>query len=370
MQTNKRLLSLDALRGFDMIWILGAEGIFTGLFLLTGWSIWQTLAQQFEHSHWHGFTFYDLIFPLFIFLSGVTLGIANKSLSNLAFPARLIIYKKAIIRVAWLCLLGIIYNHGWGQGVPAELDKIRYASVLMRIAVAWFGCALIVWHFSPKAQLIWAGAILFFYWVLLLYIPTPLGNTGELTLDKSWNSWVDQNFLPGASYRGMATDPEGILSHLPAIVNALAGAFAGRWLMQSSSIVKRVSYLCIAAIICLLVGYLWSFNFPINKTLWTSTFVLVTVGYSSLLLALFYLIIDFFNWHRMGLFFAVIGANAILFYLGTSLLSWSYLFKSLFGGFQQSLPENAQYLFQIILVVMLQWLLAKYLYSKRLFLKI
>ncbi len=368
---KKRLLSLDALRGFDMIWILGAEGLFSALFVLTGWSVWQSLSNQFVHSEWHGFTFYDLIFPLFIFLSGVTLGIANKSLIKLPYSQRLPIYKKAFTRVILLCIFGVVYNHGWGTGIPIDAEKIRYASVLMRIAIAWFFCALIVWHFSFKWQVLITLGILIFYWLWLCFIPTPDGHTGVLTIDQSWNSWVDQHWLPGITYRAMATDPEGLLSHFPAITNALLGAFAGRLLiLQALSNSKRIKWLVVASISCLVLGYLWAQFFPLNKVLWTSSFALVTTGWSGLLLALFYFIIDVCNWRTLGIIFAVVGANAILLYLLSSIMNWEYLKLSLFGGIINEATPSWQPLMSVCFSIVIQWLIAWYLYSKNILFKV
>ncbi|WP_444995784.1 transmembrane glucosamine N-acetyltransferase NagX [Aliikangiella sp. IMCC44359] len=354
-----------------MIWILGAEGLFSALFVLTGWSVWQSLSNQFVHSEWHGFTFYDLIFPLFIFLSGVTLGIANKSLIKLPYSQRLPIYKKAFTRVILLCIFGVVYNHGWGTGIPIDAEKIRYASVLMRIAIAWFFCALIVWHFSFKWQVLITLGILIFYWLWLCFIPTPDGHTGVLTIDQSWNSWVDQHWLPGITYRAMATDPEGLLSHFPAITNALLGAFAGRLLiLQALSNSKRIKWLVVASISCLVLGYLWAQFFPLNKVLWTSSFALVTTGWSGLLLALFYFIIDVCNWRTLGIIFAVVGANAILLYLLSSIMNWEYLKLSLFGGIINEATPSWQPLMSVCFSIVIQWLIAWYLYSKNILFKV
>lgn len=370
-QPRQRLASLDALRGFDMIWILGAEGLFSAFYVLSGWSLWQVLGHQFQHSNWHGFTFYDLIFPLFIFISGVTLGLANKSLRGVAFEKRKTVYKKAFLRLFLLCILGVVYNHGWGQGIPADPEKIRYASVLMRIGVAWFFCAMILWHFNRNTQLIIAVTILFGYWMLLSFIPTPEGVMGKLTMQDSWNSWIDRNLLPGVRYRDLATDPEGILSHFPAIVNALAGAFVGQFMSGlMADKYKRTGYLLIAALGCLLVGHLWGIIFPINKTLWTSSFVLVSVGWSIFLFALFYFCIDVLNWRLPIKLFSAIGLNAILLYLLSSLMSWQYLVNSLFGGVISSLSSSMQPLIVVLVLVALQWGLAQLLLKYKLFIKV
>ncbi|PHS15690.1 MAG: DUF5009 domain-containing protein [Kangiella sp.] len=369
--SGRRLLSLDALRGFDMIWILGAEGIFSALFVITGWPLLEVFSNQFLHSKWHGFTFYDLIFPLFIFLSGVTLGLSNTSLYELAMSEKLIVYRKAVKRLLILFFLGIIYNHGWGQGVPLELENIRFASVLFRIGFAWFVCAMIVWHLRLNTQVIIAFCLLVFYWILQQYIPTPDGHIGQLTMDHSWNAWVDQLCLPGISYRNQATDPEGLLSQIPAVVNALCGAFAGRLLVTNKlTQLGKVSALLLLALCCLFVGYVWSNFLPINKTLWTSSFVLVSVGYSYLLLATFYYLFDVCKFEKIGIIFSVIGINSILLYLLSSLFNWRYLLDSLFSQILSELDVGLSALVSLFMIVSIQYYFAKILYQYRVFVRV
>jgi len=375
MDTNKqvsnRLISLDALRGFDMIWILGAEGIFHALFIFTGWQVWQSLAEQFKHSEWHGITFYDLIFPLFIFLSGVTLGITQKNLIKADGTTKVKAYKKAIIRLLLLCFLGVLYNHGWGQGIPASLENIRYASVLMRIGFAWFFTALIVWHFRLKAQLLIAFSIPIVYWVFQFFVPLPSGETGALTNVLSWNAVIDQRILPGIRYQNSGADPEGILSHFSAVFNGLYGALFGRYLTQNkNSIRRRLSMLIISSMVIGVIGYVWAVFYPLNKNLWTGSFALVTSAYSGLLLCLFYWIFDVKEHKKIAYFFAVIGANAILLYLLSSLFNWNYFVQSLLGGIIEEYDSTIGPLLGIFLLITSQWLVAHFLYKKKIFLKV
>ncbi|MGL5490808.1 MAG: transmembrane glucosamine N-acetyltransferase NagX, partial [Shewanella sp.] len=174
-QPKPRLMSLDALRGFDMFWILGGEALFGALLIFTGWAGWQWGDTQMHHSEWHGFRLYDLIFPLFIFLSGVALGLSPKRLDKLPMHERLPVYRHGVKRLFLLLLLGILYNHGWGTGAPADPDQIRYASVLGRIAFAWFFAALLVWHTSLRTQVLVALGILVGYGAMQLWLPFPGG---------------------------------------------------------------------------------------------------------------------------------------------------------------------------------------------------
>ncbi|QYJ76304.1 transmembrane glucosamine N-acetyltransferase NagX [Shewanella sp. FJAT-52076] len=367
-----RLMSLDALRGFDMFWILGGEKLFIALFALTGWSFWQLADAQMHHSQWHGFTFYDLIFPLFIFLSGVALGLSPKRLDKLPPDERNPIYRHAVKRLFLLLALGVLYNHGWGTGIPAHPDEVRYASVLGRIAFAWFFAALLVWHTSLRTQIVAAVAILFGYAAIQLWLPVPGGQAGLLTPAGSINAWVDTHFLPGITYQNRPYDPEGILSTLPAIVNALIGVFVGRFIVKphAKGDWAKAGILAGAGVLALVLGWGLDSVLPVNKDLWTSSFVLVTTGWSLLFLALFYVLVDLLGAKRLAFPFVVIGVNSIIIYLASSLMNWDYLSKSLFGGLINALPMPAQALAAAIGFLVVQWALLYWMYRKGIFIRI
>ncbi|WP_448213626.1 transmembrane glucosamine N-acetyltransferase NagX [Colwellia sp. MEBiC06753] len=368
---KKRLLSVDALRGFDMFWIMGAEGIFSALFLITGFSIFQVFDQQMKHAVWHGFTAYDLIFPLFIFLSGVSIGIAAKPLKSYPLIQQRQLTRHAYKRLTLLLLLGIVYNHGWGQGIPTSPDEIRFASVLGRIGIAWFAAMMIVWYCSVKMQWLIAVAILISYWLLLALVNIGEYGGGIYSPELALNVWFDQQLLPGITYRNAPMDPEGILSNIPSVVNALAGVFAGRYLKAWQAQPQRIlRHFFAIGLLSIALGSLWGCVFPVNKSLWTSSFVLVTVGCSTLLLALFYLVIDVWQWQRWAKFFAVIGVNSIVIYLSTSLFSWNYFAHSLFGGVASGLSEGWSSLIIICGALLLQWLFLNWLYKRKIFIKV
>ncbi|GGN12029.1 transmembrane glucosamine N-acetyltransferase NagX [Shewanella putrefaciens] len=373
VKVNKpRLMSLDALRGFDMFWILGGEALFGGLLILTGWAGWQWGDEQMHHSQWHGFQFYDLIFPLFIFLSGMALGLSPKRLDKLPMKERLPVYRHGIKRLFLLLLLGILYNHGWGTGAPADPEKIRYASVLGRIAFAWFFAALLVWHTSLRNQIIVALGILLGYGAMQLWLPFPGGQAGVLSPTQSINAYVDSVLLPGISYQGRTPDPEGLLSTIPAIVNALAGVFVGHFIVKSHPKGEwvKVGLLATAGGAWLALGWLLDGVIPVNKELWTSSFVLVTSGWSMILLALFYALVDVLKWQKAAFFFVVIGTNAIIIYLASSLVDWKYIAQSVFGGLVAALPQSAQALAAVISLLAVQWLVLYWMYRRKIFFRI
>ncbi|WP_088210442.1 transmembrane glucosamine N-acetyltransferase NagX [Shewanella sp. Shew256] len=371
-QSKPRLMSLDALRGFDMFWILGGEALFGALLMLTGWAGWQWGDTQMHHSEWNGFRFYDLIFPLFIFLSGVALGLSPKRLDKLPMQERMPVYRHGIKRLFLLLLLGILYNHGWGTGAPADPEKVRYASVLGRIAFAWFFAALLVWHTSLRTQVLVALGILVAYGAMQLWLPFPGGQAGVLSPTESINAYVDSLLLPGVSYQGRTPDPEGVLSTLPAVVNALAGVFVGHFIVKSHPKGEwaKVGLLSVAGGVCLALGWLLDGVIPVNKELWTSSFVLVTSGWSMLLLALFYALVDVLKWQKLAFIFVVIGTNAIIIYLASSLVDWKYIAQSVFGGVIAVLPENAQHLGAVIGLLTVQWLVLYWMYRRNIFVRI
>ena len=368
---RQRVLSVDALRGFDMIWILGAEGIFAALFVATGWSWLKSLSQQMQHSIWHGITAYDLIFPLFIFLAGVSLGISAKPMSHYPPPKQKILIINSIKRLFLLIFLGVVYNHGWGVGIPMLWEEVRFVSVLGRIGIAWFVAAMLCWYVSERGQWLVAGFILVLYWLLLSFAEISGFGAGDFSANGALNVWFDDVLLPGASYQNLAIDPEGVLSNLGSIVNALAGVFVGRIMIRHMTSPSRlILRLIICAVACLVVGFIWQLVLPINKTLWTSSFVLVTVGFSCLLLVIFYYLFDVLKLTKFATFWAVIGCNSIIIYLASSTVNWQYISTSLFGGVVSLFHIDWQVLVNIVFVLLTQWFLLYWLYRRKIFIKV
>ncbi|WP_394146781.1 transmembrane glucosamine N-acetyltransferase NagX [Shewanella atlantica] len=370
--SKPRLMSLDALRGFDMFWILGGEALFAGLLLLTGWQGWQWFDAQMHHSQWHGFTFYDLIFPLFIFLSGVALGLSPKRLDSLPVAQRIPVYKHAVKRLLLLIFLGVLYNHGWGSGAPVVPGEVRYASVLGRIAFAWFFAAILVWHTSLRTQIIVTIGLLVGYALLQLFFPVPGYGAGNFTAQGSVNGFIDTHLLPGVSYRNRPFDPEGILSTIPAVTNALAGVFVGHFIVKPHPKGEwtKVAYMLLTGALVLGLGWALDYVVPVNKDLWTSSFTLVTIGWSLILLSIFYAVVDLLKWQKLAFPFVVIGCNAIIIYLASSLINWKFTAQGLFGGVIEATPASAQQLLLVISVLFVQWLLLFWMYKRDIFIKV
>ncbi|WP_295771278.1 DUF5009 domain-containing protein [uncultured Mucilaginibacter sp.] len=335
----ERLRSLDAIRGFDMFWIISGEEIFHGLAEVVqhkyhlyrnpvNWQISTNanlsflerlilgLSNQLHHSVWNGFTFYDLIFPLFIFIAGISMPFAYKNKTQFIADGQVKhqVYSHLIKRTLLLVLLGILVN---GALQFKGYEHTRFASVLGRIGISCFFAALIYLNFSLKEQITWLIGLLAGYWAMLLFIPVPGHGAYVLTPEGSLTSYIDQLFLPGKLHRTVY-DPEGILGTIPAIATALLGVFTGTLLsMQAHNLtpVRKLVYLTVSGLILLGLGSLWNIWLPINKTLWTSSFVLYAGGWSLLLFSLFYGVIDVARFAAWSKPFTWIGMNSILIYL-------------------------------------------------------
>ena len=365
----KRLVSLDTLRGFDMFWIMGGEEIFHVLAKTTGWAWAIFMADQFTHPDWNGFRPYDLIFPLFLFMAGVSTPFAVGSRLDKG-AHRAAIARKIIIRGLILVLLGVIYNNGL---FTKPIHDIRFPSVLGRIGLAGMFAQLLYVYTKPRTQYISFLLILLGYWAAMMLIPVPGCGAGVLTMECNLASYIDRQLVPGHLYKTIH-DPEGLFSTLPAIGNALLGIFAGTLLRTDgpahSQQQKTVRLLSIGLGFVLL-GWLWDLVFPVNKNLWTSSFVLVTGGLSLMLLGIFYWIIDVKNVKGWTFFFTVIGMNSILIYLSEKFIDFEYTTHFLFGGLLKGLASGwVAALLGVLAYLAVKWLFLYFLYKKKTFLRV
>lgn len=362
---NIRLQSLDALRGFDMFFIMGLSGIivaFCHLFPESGALIW--LGEQMYHVQWDGLSHHDTIFPLFLFVAGISFPFSLDK-QRAGGKSEQEIYYKIVKRGITLVLLGFVYN-----GIfKLDFENMRYASVLARIGLAWMFAALLFVKFNTKTNVFLAVFILIGYWLSLWLIP---GSPNPFSFEDNLVGAIDRVLLPGRLNDGIF-DPEGLYSTLPAIVTALLGMFTGKWVQRSDdkySQQKKVAYMLIGAVVLILVGWLWSFVFPINKKLWTSSFVCVLAGYSLLLFALFYYIIDVKGYTRYSLFFRVVGLNSITIYLAQKIIDFNNISDFFLGGVISYLPESTGALISQIGYFTVCWLFLYFLYKQKIFLKV
>ena len=364
---NTRLQSLDALRGFDMLFIMGGAGLLMALAQWFPCSLTEAIARQMEHVEWHGLAHHDTIFPLFLFIAGISFPFSLEK-QHLNGRSEGAIHAKVIRRGITLFLLGLLYN-----GLLSNLDfvNLRYASVLARIGFAWMFAALIFMHTNWRSRSIITAALLVGYYLVVRFIPAPDGMGEDVfSAQGSFVGYVDRILLPGrVLYDNI--DPEGILSIFPSIGTALLGMFTGEWVKRTDLTPgRKVWGMVIAGIVMLAVGLLWSLDFPINKKMWTSTFVLVVGSYSILMFALFYYIIDVLGWRRWTLFFTVIGMNSITIYLAQRFINFSFTADKLFSGLVHLMPESSQEFFTRLAYIAVCWIFLYILYRKRVFLKV
>ena len=368
--TPERLRSLDVLRGFDMFWIIGGKPVILALAAVFSVDLSEWLGHRLHHPEWHGFEPYDLIFPLFLFIAGVsTVYSIDNRLAKGGSQASLHLH--FVQRGLMLVLLGVLYNglfsrdlasaEGWGE--------MRYASVLGRIGLAYMFAALITANTQWRAQLIWVVGLLVSYWAALRFYPVPEYGAWDLDPGHTLTDYIDRHLVPGKLYKG-DRDPEGLFAVIPAIATALLGCLTGQLLKRNDiDGLKKTRFMAIGGVVCLGLAWLWSMEFPINKNLWSSSFVLNCAGWSLLLLSLFYLVIDVWQFRRGTLFFTVIGSNSILINMAPSFLDFDYTNESLFGGIL-SLTGDFKTLLLAVTLLSFKWGLLYYLFHKKIFLKV
>jgi predicted acyltransferase len=410
---SARLVSLDALRGFDMFWILGADALVQALGGLSDAQPVQFLANQLEHKRWAGFAFYDLIFPLFVFIVGVSLVFSLTKIVERDGRAGAV--RRILWRSALLFLLGIFYN----GGLSGEWTNIRLVGVLQRIAVAYAATGLLFCFFKPRLLAATAVALLVGYWALLTFVPirdiqlersalqariaaqSPSGAenqegqnrrptvkqareqydatttyvTGRYEPGLNVANHFDFNFLPGGRY-DTYWDPEGLLSTLPSIATCLLGVFAGLLLRRPDlRDTQKLTWLLIGGAAALALGFLWGMQFPVIKKIWTSSFVLVAGGWSLLLLGVFYYLVDIRQWRRWCEPFVWIGMNPITLYLLTNVVNFNGIAKRLAGGditrfLDTAVAKGIGNLVVTLIGLALIVLLARFLYKRQIFIRV
>jgi predicted acyltransferase len=361
-----RVASLDALRGFDMFWIIGGDAIVRSLPAVTNASWTRFLARQVEHNAWAGFTFYDLIFPLFLFIIGAVFPFSLLKRVETG-KARTRVYLHIVKRTLILILLGLLA----GGLLEFDFANMRWTGVLQRIGVCYFLVAVLVLNTKVKTQVGVFVAVLLLYWAAMALIPVPGRGAGVMTPEGSLHSYIDQKVMPGrisAEYYGPG-DSLGAVSTFPAACSLLLGVFAGYWLKSTRSAKAKMRGLLLGGVLCLGAGYLWGLVFPIIKHIWTSSYVLWAGGWCLLLLALFYWLIDVKGWNWWSFFFVVIGTNAILVYFGQEVIDFDGIAKFFLGGVQGHAGLIAPLVIPLG-VLAAKWLSLRFLYRHKVFFKV
>jgi predicted acyltransferase len=358
---------LDALRGFDMFFIVGGSVLIKAIAELFPSGFSTFVSTQMGHVAWHGFAFYDMIFPLFLFIAGVSFPFSFEK-STAAGVTKLQFMRKIFIRALKLFLLGLVIN----KALNLDFENIRYASVLGRIGIAWMLGAIIYMYGEKKWAAISTGIILLGYYFLAAFVPSPDAPAGAsiFSAEGSIICWFDVQYLPGLVL-DKTYDPEGILSTIPAIATALLGILTGVFLKsQKFTQNRKVLILLAVSVVLTGIGLLWNEIFPINKKMWTSSYVCFAGGLSLFLLTIFYWIIDVLKYEKWAFFFRVIGLNSITIYVAQRVFNFHHATGFLFNGFIRLFGETyseALYAFFYLVVI---WVFMYFLYRKNIFLKV
>ena len=361
-----RLMSLDTLRGLDMFFLMGFAVLVTNITKF--WpdsSVAQSIAAQMDHVQWNGLADHDTIFPVFLFIAGISFPFSLAKQRERGHTEGQILYK-TIKRGIVLVLLGAMYNGFF----DLDFANLRIASVLGRIGLAWMFSALLFMKFKTKVLAVIAPVILIGYWLAMWLIP---GGPDPFSYENNLVGVIDRAILPGHLYENGFFDPEGLFSTLPAIVTAMLGMFTGKLIRlpeEKLSGLKKCRYLVIGGIALLVIGYAWSLVFPLNKKLWTSSFVCVVAGYPMLAFALFYYLIDIKQYRRWTLFFRVIGMNSITIYLTMRIFDYGQISNFFLHGFTKMCSGTWADLINTVGYIIVGWLYLYFLYRKKVFLKV
>lgn len=359
----KRLLGLDALRGFTV----------AGMILVNVPGSWSHVCAPLLHAQWNGLTLADLVFPFFIFIMGVSIVLAFSKILEKG-TSKPLMTTKVIKRSITIFALGLILNL-----ISYRFQEFRIPGVLQRIALVYLTVSLLYIH--CKVQFIYkiGGMLLIAYWALMVFVPIPGETLASLEPAKNWSNYIDGLVIPFKLHGG-SWDPEGLLSTLPSIASAIVGVCVAEIIRKNKLTIKCIKLMLLSGLVLMVIGGAWALNFPLNKNLWTSSYVLLTAGLAILLLALFIYLIDIKKeekWAQVGLHF---GANAIsayvLHYLLIIPLSWIPINgKSIQEWFMFALPnfgcpQKLASLLWAISFVVICYLPIRLMYKRKIFIKI
>ncbi len=363
---TNRLVSLDVFRGITI----------AGMVLVNNPGTWEHIYWPLQHASWHGWTPTDLVFPFFLFIVGIAIPLAFGNRLERGGSKR-DLYVKIIKRTLIIFAIGLFLN-----GFPYfGLAEYRIPGVLQRIAVCYFFASIIFLNTKLRTQIAITIGLLLLYWLMVKFIPAPGYAAGDLTKEGSLPSYVDRVVFGKHVWTQAAVyDPEGLLSTVPALATALIGVLTGQWLRTEKTRYEKAAGMFVAGAVCVALGWAWNSFFPINKALWTSSYVLFTGGLALQFLAFCYWLIDIKGYRRWARPFDVFGLNAIALYVGAGLMAsllgeikvgqtslGSWIYQNLFASWAS--PVNASLAFAIAFVLVwlgLMWIL----YSRKIFLKV
>jgi predicted acyltransferase len=336
---------------------------------------WSHVYPPLLHAEWNGCTITDLVFPFFLFIVGISIALAYTKRLEANVPKR-DIYRKIITRTLSIYLLGL-FLWLWPQ---FDFGAVRWVGVLQRIALVFLACALLFLHTNWKQQIKIGAIILILYWIIVAYIPVPgIGKPDLSVPDKNWANYLDNLLLPGVLWQE-TWDPEGVLSTFPAIVTGIIGMLIGKLYLTVKDENRRLVWLFFIGFCLFLAGGIWNWFFPINKNLWTSSYVLYTGGLGTLGLAACILIVDVWGYTKWTFLGRVYGANAITSYVLAGMLTLVF-YRIKFGGsslnawFMDSLtatgldPRFVSMLYAVLYMLLI-FIPALILYRRKIFIRV
>lgn len=371
---NNRYLALDVLRGMTIAFMI----------IVNTPGNWRDLYAPLAHADWHGFTPTDLVFPTFLFVVGNAMSFALKKLNEMK-PSDF--YKKVFKRAALIFLIGWLLNYfpffdynEAGEMVAVKLSEVRLLGVLQRIALSYLLAALVVYWTGDKGAWIVGLGSLVIFWPIMYFF----GDAGD-PYSLEGNAQIKLDLLLIGEKRmymgeGIPFDPEGLLSTLTSMVNVLAGFIVGKFIQKKGNTTSTVQVLGIAGIVLLALAYLWDLGFPINKKIWTSSYVLLTVGWDLLLLAGLIFLVEIQKLTRWTYFFQAFGRNPLILYVcsgvvvsifsmipvgDTTFKGWIY--ANFFTSWLD--PKNASFLFAISYMLLI-WLIGLWMDKKKIYIKV
>ena len=364
VEPSKRLASIDALRGFDMFWLMQEQAslilVIAATLHLPGQAL---LAKELDHTPWIGITAWDLIAPLFLFIVGLTLPLALNRRKEYG-QSNQVIVGHILKRTVILILLGLVFN-----GIlKMDFADYRWTGVLQRIALSYVFAALITLFFKLRGQIWWTVGLLMGYWAIMALIPVPGYGANVLTPQGNLEGYIDRLFLPGQFCCYVFGDNEGYLSTFPSIATVMLGVLCSHLIHSKKSEMWKVKALLAGGVGCLIVGQVWGIWFPMITRLWTSSYTVYSNGWCMLVFALFYWLIDVKGWKRWAFWLTVIGMNPLLIYVVQEVFDFSQASNILFGG----IANHSGFLKVLILAVgtvLVKWLFLYFLYRQKIFLK-
>lgn len=374
---RQRLPALDAFRGLTV----------AGMLLVNNPGSWAAIYPPLRHAQWHGWTPTDLIFPFFLFIVGVTTHLSMTARRERGDPESSLV-RQVLTRGSLIIVFGLLLaSFPW---VPlTRITEVRFPGVLQRIGLCYLVAGLLLLRTTWRQQLVMLAASLLGYWALMTLVPVPGYGLGPFNLDDpsaSLAAWIDRTLFGTHLWRTSRTwDPEGLLSTLPAVGTVICGSFAGQWLDTRRSLAERLAGLACAGALAMVAGLMWHWVFPINKSLWTSSYVVFTAGMASLALATCTWLVDLlgitswttpFRWFGMNPMIAFLGSGAMARLLGSVLTvpvggERVPLQRVIFDrGFASWLdPHNASLLYAITFVALWAVILGV-LYRRKIFFKV